>query len=407
MRLPLRRPLVPRDRAVLLGVLLLAAAPGWWWGHWVEGWLGLPPAGLSFERTPDGPFSFAAVFWWLGAIVAVLAAGGLGFFRVARRHPLFDPGYRAWLAASPWEPGRPLPLGPFLPEWRDFFWLPVLLGGGLWLFAPLWGWAGVPLAVAMAAYAGTLALATPELRGRGQARLWVLAPVLLSPLLPGWALPLPAALSAAWVAAASRRAITADGGERLTGRRAPVCSVARSPLGCSAPWILHPSSAEPRAGGPGGRAVLASVFGSLAAAAVLVTEIANEPPAREPGLVVALLLTGLLPLFIVFVAGSLAPPLHTPGVRRATGRWIVPATDAPATRALLLVALGPALVLAAWTSGLRPLVAFPIAAGIAAFLQTLLFPGLARWMHTGPRRLEGWLKRTPPKPTERVRLVAR
>ena len=48
-----------------------------------------------------------------------------------------------------------------------------------------------------------------------------------------------------------------------------------------------------------------------------------------------------------------------------------------------------------------------IAAGIAAFLQTLLFPGFARWAHAGPRRLEKWLKRTPPKPIERVRLVTR
>jgi hypothetical protein len=51
-----------------------------------------------------------------------------GFLRVINFHPWFQRSYRQWLAATPWSPGKPLPLGPIHLIVQDF----VILGLVYW-----------------------------------------------------------------------------------------------------------------------------------------------------------------------------------------------------------------------------------------------------------------------------------
>ncbi|WP_165071630.1 hypothetical protein [Paludisphaera rhizosphaerae] len=53
----------------------------------------------------------------LGALYS--AAALFGVFRACNFHPYFRPGYRAWLATTPWTVDKPLPLGPIELDWPD------------------------------------------------------------------------------------------------------------------------------------------------------------------------------------------------------------------------------------------------------------------------------------------------
>lgn len=50
----------------------------------------------------------------------------IGFWRAGFPNPCFDEDYARWLAASPWQPGLPLPKGTIYPAWRDAAWIVLL-----------------------------------------------------------------------------------------------------------------------------------------------------------------------------------------------------------------------------------------------------------------------------------------
>jgi hypothetical protein len=68
----------------------------------------------------------------MGVATLGLVAVMYGFYRVTRFHPVSRPGYRDWLARTPWTPAQPLPDGPVLLAWQDVVVL-AILGVPAWL----------------------------------------------------------------------------------------------------------------------------------------------------------------------------------------------------------------------------------------------------------------------------------
>ncbi len=99
--------------ALLMGILILPV-----WGiEW------------SLQRLHlelDIPWSGFRVF------VICVAAAGYGLHRVLGNHPFCRPGYRQWLAQTPWSAEQPLPFGTILLAWEDVVVLAAL--GGLTFF---------------------------------------------------------------------------------------------------------------------------------------------------------------------------------------------------------------------------------------------------------------------------------
>ena len=126
-----------------------------------SGWLPcLVLLGLAFA-TPRLPFEWlAGAATGLGVAAVMVVAGLWGASRFLTPSPLHragHPGYGAFLAATPWEPGDPLPMGPLRLEPVDA--VPLLtLAGAVWLLGlpGLAPWAPV---VALAAYAAAFTLA--------------------------------------------------------------------------------------------------------------------------------------------------------------------------------------------------------------------------------------------------------
>ena len=91
--------------------------------------------------------------WW------AIAAGAYGLVRVKRYHPLVRRDYAGWLAATPWRPGRPLPLGPPHLVWEDGVFAAVVLYGSPWPAASV-----VAFAVPYALFAVYVTLGGPDRR---------------------------------------------------------------------------------------------------------------------------------------------------------------------------------------------------------------------------------------------------
>lgn len=72
-------------------------------------------------------------FWWYGvdfpnfgtmlpaAFVLQLGACAYGAYRALAFHPIYRPGYQAWLGRTPWTGAKGLPLGPASLFWKDGF----------------------------------------------------------------------------------------------------------------------------------------------------------------------------------------------------------------------------------------------------------------------------------------------
>jgi hypothetical protein len=60
------------------------------------------------------------------------AAGVFALYRLWRFHPACNLGYAAWLKSSPWNPEKPLPLGPVHLVWQDAVTIGVLAGIAHW-----------------------------------------------------------------------------------------------------------------------------------------------------------------------------------------------------------------------------------------------------------------------------------
>ncbi len=106
----MRKPVLARARLVLpTGFLALTVFFGAILGlfvflSWAESRLGqnLPPR-----------------FWFIIYILLFSVVIQHGLLRVLLFHPVFRPGYRAWLELTPWTYRKPLPLGPVELVWED------------------------------------------------------------------------------------------------------------------------------------------------------------------------------------------------------------------------------------------------------------------------------------------------
>jgi hypothetical protein len=54
-----------------------------------------------------------------GRVILLYASVQYGLRRVVAFHPIWQPGYRAWLESTPWTSRKPLPLGPVELVWED------------------------------------------------------------------------------------------------------------------------------------------------------------------------------------------------------------------------------------------------------------------------------------------------
>lgn len=119
----------------------------------------LPPTAILFLLTLPSWYAFglsslevpevlAIVHEYVEVLATIVCIFGLflyGTHRVLSFHPVFDPDYRRWLCATPFEPSRRLPMGPVHLDWRDAVYLAVFaiptlatpwvnLSSGLYLF---------------------------------------------------------------------------------------------------------------------------------------------------------------------------------------------------------------------------------------------------------------------------------
>jgi hypothetical protein len=86
-------------------------------------WLSIPehldnnalPRWVTSDQVPTG--LIANTFLRQAVILFVLVAHAI--HRRRQPNPLTDPGYRSWLANTPWSAARPLPLGPIVMVWQD------------------------------------------------------------------------------------------------------------------------------------------------------------------------------------------------------------------------------------------------------------------------------------------------
>src|SRR5262249_4966554 len=75
--------------------------------------------------------------WHVSRAVLVIGTVSYAVWRVQAYHPLYQPAYQTWLAATPWTSRQPLPLGPvhLVPQDVLLVGAAVLLG---WLYGDRW-----------------------------------------------------------------------------------------------------------------------------------------------------------------------------------------------------------------------------------------------------------------------------
>jgi hypothetical protein len=345
----------------------------------------------------EGPVLYAE--WRWGAVpqsrpsIALLkfAAVAYAVYRVAAFHPFYRPGYREWLARTPWTSALPLPVGPahLVPEDA------LALGGFAALAATQPG--GDPvrlLGLILLWWSAALALThwPTGVPGHGYATAFLggLA-VHLHP--DKWAY-LAAALATYAVSDAGRRAslarfpwaeawwrtsLAADAGTagRMDPWNGPACGWPYDQLRPPAPYLFRFETRD---------VVLVSM---LAGWWLFSLESLLSDPREGEGLaivVTVLLSAGLIGgRFLLYRVGH-SPPINLLG-RLATRQWLIPGYDQ--------IYVGPASALVAGVVSRKLLrawdvsegVACPVALGVVMLLVFIAPPGLTRWRLTGRHRL--------------------
>jgi hypothetical protein len=112
------------------------------------------------------------------------AAVTYAFFRLGRFHPACNRAYAVWLRLTPWNAGKPLPLGPIHPVWQDACVIAVIAAIARWhaRVDPL-----IPLAAFGFGYLGAMTLIMAIMRRWGTlVILGFLWPTLFLPAFQGW-----------------------------------------------------------------------------------------------------------------------------------------------------------------------------------------------------------------------------
>ena len=104
------RRVLPRPEIVVAAVLLLLLLEGTWlFADYLDPW-------------GTGASTILAI---RDSLVLAIAAG-FAWHRVFAFHPLYNSEYRNWLSLTPWQKGKPLPLGPVYPVLGDLLVVGVL-----------------------------------------------------------------------------------------------------------------------------------------------------------------------------------------------------------------------------------------------------------------------------------------
>jgi hypothetical protein len=356
---------------------------------------------------PGGPVAVVAVIWGVleGFWRAAEAVGGqpgrldpraslvvfeffaaiYGMYRALAFHPVANPRYRAWLAATPWTSRKPLPAGPPHLVAQDVVLVGLALALGWWTAGPK------ALAVPLLFLAGYLVPLALELAGTGEG-LYAYAVGfglgLVVRLLPDLPLALAAAAATYLVAYAGlRQSLRNFPWERPDAPPKPAVrdiQVGVDPLGW--PFArLGPKFADGRPMSLR-NALLTSLlvgwwFHALAA-------LPWDPGDRASLLFAGVCLAaGLAPLFrlIAYLPGY-APPISLLG-RLATGRWLIPGYDQVFVAPLLAAWIGFSLPWFLVSAGLDSLVAMPLTLGLTLFVVLAMGPDRKTWRLTGHHRI--------------------
>jgi hypothetical protein len=323
----------------------------------------------------------------LGILVG--AAALYGAWRALGFHPLYVPGYRAWLAATPWTSRGPLPMGPIHLILQDVLlvglnvllalragggpveWVPeaflgvylVFVGASLFRTG-CWPWGyGVFFVLGLAAY-------------RWRAGDGLLAEVL--------------AYAVAYVGL--RRSLARFPWEKELARfggAAPGVTAADRAVGQQIGWPfgrLAPKIATQTTSVPLHHALLASLLVGWWAFAAF----SLMPDSQDRRHLLTLIVYG-----VVFVAPLIrlavycegyAPPISLLG-RLATGCWIMPGYDQVFVAPLLAVVVGSTLAGGSSLLGVDPAPAFPVVIAVVLLICLGMGPSLLAWRLTGEHRI--------------------
>jgi hypothetical protein len=344
-------------------------------------------AGMAWRAEPPRPsllvLSFAAVIW--------------GFYRVFLSHPL-RPGYGAWLATTPWQPGKPLPLGPVALAWQDALLLSPATAVA-WLSHG--HWALVPPLLFLGAYSACLAI---QLVRTGEP---------LAAYAVGFGLGLAVRLWPDFLAALAVTTVT--------------CGVAHIGLRRSLrrfPWQISPSPTLPPdvatvIGGQGSE--LGWPFGSLGpkvpdadglplrhallASALagwwlhVTTMLVTDRGGRLSFLSITFL--GVLTIVPLIRLGRYCagydPPISFWG-RLLTGRWVIKGYDQVYVAPLLSFWVGVTVVPVGFGLGLDPEIYLPVSMAVAVAICLGMGPDLKTWRLTGHHRIS-------PAPTHKTNAI--
>lgn len=352
---------------------------------WIANLLGDWDEALRLHATRDAAVLFFAAVY--------------GALRVLLHHPLFDPQYRQFLALSPWERTKPLPLGPVRLAIQDLVVLGVLaaamavenrlpvamlgvtfLAGYLVTLAPVLSKTGQPL-FAYAIWFG-LALAIRLAWWNGWAAAAALAATAVAPQYGLWR----SWLRFPWTEELKSRRTILDYERKAA--RSDRAAQSNDPTKLGSVWPYSQLGfAQPR------RAVVLWEMWACAALVGWWIYAVAGPITCEPGDVHQAALTvltggsGIVVLIRLLVyTSSHRPPFSFWG-RIATGRLIVPGYDVVFVTPLVVVLGGLPLYFSLWSIGVPPVTSLAIAISLLIGLSLTGGPRLRAWQLTAPCRI--------------------
>lgn len=311
-----------------------------------------------------------------------------GAFRVVALHPFYQPGYRAWLALTPWTSRKPLPLGPVALVWEDLFVLAALMLLGLTV-------PGVDpwrlLALFFVAYLGAL---TVSLWGTGEPAYGYLIAFGVGLVLRGYANSLTMVAAALVVYAAGyvglRRALARfpwglAGQEAFSLKNVDQYLQSKRDQLCGWPYDrMRPL--PPQAF----RLDLLNVLlvSMLVGWWLFALEAALEPPLGmliPAGVLVQGTWIAALVRLGVYTSGY-ASPMNLWG-RLWTGRWIIPGYDKVFVGPLCTLLVSPVSAWALHRLGVPLDVLLPVCCTLMIFTVLAMPPRFRRWQLTGRHRI--------------------
>ncbi|MCA9241413.1 MAG: hypothetical protein KDA37_14490 [Planctomycetales bacterium] len=341
-----------------------------------------------WARTIDSLFAEAVLVLLLVATVVSLglAAFVWGAWTIGLRHPLYDSGYRDWLANSPWRPGAPLVRGPIRLGLRNAVGA-VVLGVLAWLATlpneNLSGWLLLAPATAMLAGAALIGvMANTKIGAYQNLYSAVIAMLLTAALLPpAWSIVVVPVVVYATSVYGNHRAIQTfpwpDPPDAPRDLGWPFSALLNEPKD------IRTTFAE---------ASLRATLVSAAVATLLWRAPTDVSPDAEDPTNSVLMLVGIGGFFLAVLRLGAYGPAICPrlcwGHRIGAGQWFVPKHDVVFLVAGAILLAGSLLPLGLTILGTPPWVAASLGAGLAVFITFGLGPSVADLHYTGPHAMK-------------------